>query len=202
MKHIEYLLPALFLVACAQQEIVVHPDNLQPLRDFGSMQVQIAGQPELTLASITDARPERGTVLGTGSSGAMGKAAPIRTSIEAGEFVRERMEKNLAQQGFKTSGDAKFKLEGQITKLSVNEVDTRAGEGVQCDFQMQLKVMDAKTNKVRYDGMISSTVDGTNSGLDATASVGPTLESCLRTATRKLIGEPQFQAVLDYRITE
>lgn len=198
MKNL-VLIALLFLSACSGKGLIIHDEPIVPFKYLGNLNVQTVGNPSMRLMEIVDNRPVKNAI-GEAATGLANQRSAVTTEGAVSDFVHARISKALQARGFQLNEAAKFGWKIRMQKLWVSEDTSRFGnEKTRCELEFQFDLIELKSNKPRYQGNITSEVEGTNSVLDATSSNGPALESCLLVAVNKFVNNFEVQNLVGYK---
>ncbi len=198
MKYI--LLSFLFLNACAPQQVVIREEGLMPLRQYRNKEIKVAGNPQLSIVSFENLNQNQ-QMLGQGATGLLNSKANLVTEVPIADFVKSRFSKGLEYRGFDLNQSAKYGFVGKIKRVWVKEeADGGIAESTNCRFEMQFELINQKSKKTEVTGNLNSEVVGSNSPLDATASNGPVLETCITLAINKFLKEDLVVSLLELQL--
>ncbi len=198
MKFI--LLSFLVLIGCAPQQVVIREEGLMPLRQYRNKEIKVRGNPQLSIVSFENLNQNQ-QMLGQGATGLLNSKANLVTEVPIADFVKSRFAKGLEFRGFDLNQNAKYGFVGRIRRVWVKEgADGAIAESTNCHFEMQFELINQQSRKTEVTGNLNSEVVGSNSPLDATASNGPVLETCITLAINKFLKEDHVITLLGLQL--
>ncbi len=195
------IFPLIFIIsACSGKGLIIRDEPTLPFKYLGNLKIEVSGEPRLQMMDVVDDRAQKNMV-GEAATGMSNQRSAITTEGAVNDFVHSRMSKALIARGVRVSDEAKYGWKVRLRKLWVSEDTTKFGnEKTRCDLEISFDLVERKTAQAKYQGNITSEVEGTNSVLDATSSNGPALESCLQVAVNKFLQNFEVQNLVGFKI--
>ncbi|WP_413291404.1 hypothetical protein [Bdellovibrio sp. HCB337] len=179
----------IFTSGCALKELHVDTNKTQPLRSLSGKTGFTKVTGALTIGEIRDHRPEQ-KVIGQAKTGMFNTVTPIYLDIPAKDYVGEKLKRGLTARGLKVDGKNKYVLNGFIKKLTLGEfADGWSPEYAECYLSLDFNIYSSSTNQLTYSGTVEASVNGTNSAIDSTDSIGPALDTCMEYAVEKILNQ-------------